>query len=67
MYINVWEMYGNNNSIKFYKLMQQLDLNLMYTHVVELEELYLFAIKHFQIHALVSRKLTNKNFTIENV
>ena len=51
-----------NNSIKFFKMMTPLNLNLMYTKVVELDELYLVTDKHFQIHALVSRKLENNTF-----
>ena len=47
MYVN-----GTNNLIKFFKMMKLLELNLMYSNVVVLEELYLFAEYHFQIHAL---------------
>ena len=59
MYRNVLEMYKKNNSIKFFGKMSPLNLNLMYSKVVELPELYLITHKHFQIHALVSRKLEN--------
>ena len=34
-------MYGNNFSIKFFRLKPPMNLQLMYTKVVELEQLYL--------------------------
>ena len=52
----VWDMNKKNNSIKLFKMVPLLDLNLMYTKVIELEELYLFAENHFQIHALGFKK-----------
>ena len=52
MYRNIWEMYGKNILIEFFKMTPPLDLNLMYSKVLELEELYHFAKKHFQIHKL---------------
>ena len=45
-------MYEKNILIEYSKMMPQLDLNLIYIKVVVLEELYLFAENHFQIHAL---------------
>ena len=62
MYRNIWEMYKKNNSIKFFEMLPPLDLNLIYTKVVELDNLYLCAQTHFQIHALVLRKLQHKTF-----
>ena len=50
MYNNVWEMYGINISIEYFKMMPPSDLNLMYSKVVEHEELNLSAIDPFQIH-----------------
>ena len=47
--------------------MQPLDFNLIYSRVVELDELYVDAKNNLQIHSLVTNKLKNKTFTIKNV
>ena len=45
-------MYTKNNSIKFFEMMPILDLKLMYTRVVELDEPYLFTEDYFKIHLI---------------
>ena len=52
MYRNVWEMYKYNNSIKFCKMILILDLNLMYTKVVELYKHYHNTEQTFEIHLI---------------
>ena len=45
-------MYKKINSIKLFKMMPPLDLNLMYTKVVELDEHYLITENNFEIHLI---------------
>ena len=41
MYINVCEMYKKKFSIKCFKMKPPFNLNLMYSNVAEIKELYL--------------------------
>ena len=52
-------MFGKIILIKFNKSVTTLEFNLMYSRVVECEEIYLVLLKYLQNHALVSTK--NKN------
>ena len=49
-------MHGTIFSTKFFKMKPPYDLNLMYTQVVELDGLYLFAKDHFYIHWIGFKK-----------
>ena len=53
---------GTIFQLNFYKMMPLLNLNLMYTKVVELDELYFVAENYFQLHEVGFEKIKNNKF-----
>ena len=50
MYKNVWKIYTKSFSIELFKMMPKYNLNIMFSTLVELDELYLLDNDHFEIY-----------------